>query len=370
MLRNKIHMAIVLLLPGLLAGCAEQKKAAKRQKEDTGVPVEVVEVQTDTFERTAAGIGTLQAAETVRIRPEISRRVKDIRFKEGAKVQKGSVLFTLEQDKLQRQLRVSHAQLALARARLQFAKKTYERYKSLTRDGVSTEERLDEARTKYEQRQAEVKRWKAQVQLNEERLRDTRIKAPFTGKAGNRRVDPGQLVDPTAVLTTLYRTDKLEARLSLPERYAGDVKEGQNARVQIDAYPDRTFSGPLTYVGPSVAESTRTFTVKATLSNKKGLLKPGAFVKADVVLDRRTDRPWVPEEALVATRTGYLVFVVEDSVARARTVKVGLRKVGRAEIRGGLKPGETVVRTGHMQLRDGARVSIRNTNENSDGADS
>lgn len=370
MLRTKPLYAAVLLVPLLLAGCGRQKEDAETGKEERRIPVEAARVGTATFERTAAGIGTLRAAETVRVRPEISRRIEEIRFKEGTSVEKDAVLFTLEQDKLKRQLNVSRAQLRLARSRLQFARTSYERYQALAKDGVSTQERLDEVESDYEQGQAEVERWKAQVQLNEERLRDTRIEAPFDAMVGDRRVDPGQLVDPSTVLTTLYRTSKLEARVSLPERYSGDVKEGQKVRVRIDAYPDRTFTGSVTFVGPSIDQSTRTFPVKATLENKKGLLKPGAFITADVVLEERKNRPWVPEESLVATRTGYVVFVVADGVAQAREVKVGLRRVGRAEIREGLTAGETVVRTGHMNLSDGDKVDVRNKKEISGSTDS
>lgn len=352
--------ARLILITGvlaLIAGCGPQQQDGA-DSPDAAAPVETVRVELATFEHTASGIGTLRAAETVQVRPEISRRIEEIRYEEGNRVEKGDVLFMLDRSKLDRQMNVSRARLALAKAQLEFARTTYQRYRALTKDGVATQERLDEVKSNFEQSQAEVERWQAEVELNLERLQDTRIVAPFDGIADDRRVDVGQLVDPGTVLTTLYRTSELEARFSLPERYVGQVETGQEARIRVDAYPDRTFDGPITFVGPNIDQSTRTFPVKATLDNEEGTLKPGTFITATVVLEEHADQPALPEEALVATREGYIVFVIEDGKAREQPVEIGLRQAGRVEIHEGLQEGDVVVRTGHMDLTPGEKVRI------------
>ena len=155
----------------------------------------------------------------------------------------------------------------------------------------------------------------------------------------------------------------MEIAFTLPERFMGRVRSRQELAVRVSAYPDRRFEGEVYFVSPQVDESTRDFLVKATVKNAEGLLKPGAFGTAVVTLDVRERRLVIPEEALVATRTGYLVFVVEDQTARRRDVQIGLRQAGVVEIREGLEPGERVVRTGHMNLSDGTRVQFIEGND-------
>jgi membrane fusion protein (multidrug efflux system) len=126
--------------------------------------------------------------------------------------------------------------------------------------------------------------------------------------------------------------------------------------VRVDAYPDRTFETQVTYVSPGVRETTRDFTAKARIDNPDGLLRPGSFATSEVVVQVRQQQPVIPEEALVAVRRGYIVFVVENGTARRRDVQIGLREPGRVEILEGLEPGEVVVTNGQMRVTDGTRV--------------
>ena len=144
-------------------------------------------------------------------------------------------------------------------------------------------------------------------------------------------------------LATVYQVDPWELEFYLSERHLGQVRRGQEIAVTIAAYPDRPFRGRVDFVAPAVREATRDFLVKATIPNPDGLLKPGAFATALVTVNVREARPVVPEEALVATRLGYLVFTVEGGIARAREVRIGLRQDGMVEIREGLQVGDRVV---------------------------
>jgi membrane fusion protein (multidrug efflux system) len=158
------------------------------------------------------------------------------------------------------------------------------------------------------------------------------------------------------LLATLYRIQPVEVVFALPERLLGRVRKGQPVRVRVDAYPDRIFDAEVTYVSPGVRESTRDFTAKARIDNPDGLLRPGSFATSEVVVQVREQQPVIPEEALVAVRRGYIVFVVEDGIARRREVLIGLREPGRVEILEGVEPGEIVVTNGQMRVNDGSPV--------------
>jgi len=303
-------------------------------------------------------IGTLRAIDDVVVRPETSGRIEEIGFQEGRTVEAGQVLFRLDDDKLQRELARQQANLASAKADVALSTLQYERANTLYQENVGTEEEADRTRTQLERDRAEVNRLEAEIALVEERLEDTVIRAAFTGLIGQSAVDVGDYVQTGESLTSLFAVQPLELSVTLPERFAGRVRRGMGVSVMVTAYPERRFNGEVTYVSPDVSERSRDFIVKATLPNDDGVLKPGMFATAEIVIDIRDKRPVIPEEALVSTRTGYRVFVVENGKAVQREVEIGLRRPGEVEIRAGVEAGETVVRSGAMNIQDGAPVRV------------
>jgi membrane fusion protein, multidrug efflux system len=325
-------------------------------RERPAVPVEVAHVTPMTLEETVHGIGTLRATAQVELRAELAGRVHAIHFVEGGPVEEGQLLVELDESKLRRRLEARQAALAAAEVRERNARRTLERQQQLREGGLVPEEEVDRAQTELDAAHAEVERLEAELALIEEELAETRIRAPFTGVISERRVDRGAFITMGEVLAHLYQIDPLEIAFSVPERHMGRVRRGQPVRVAVAAYPDRPFVGAIDFVSPVVEEATRDFLVKAAVPNPDGQLKPGAFATAVVTVGRREERPAIPEEALVATRHGYMVFVIEDGVARMQPVRTGLRRGGHVEVLEGLTTGEQVVRRGHLRLSGGERV--------------
>jgi membrane fusion protein (multidrug efflux system) len=294
----------------------------------------------------------------VEIRPDAEGFVKDISFERGQEVQARQILFVLDSNELQEQRKAARAELEAVEARLANAKRTFNRVQSLYARDAATLDELDEARTQRDARLADRKRLQARIDLLTEQIADTRIGAPVAGEVTDHRVDVGDYVRRGDLLATLYTADALEVRFRVGQQALGRVKTGQSVRLTVDAFEDRTFEAAVVYVGPAVQAGTRELPIVAVLDSDKGLLKPGAFVSAEVTIESRTDVPGIPEEALIAGREGYDVFVLADGMARRTSVEVGLRKPGRAEITQGLEIGQTVVRSGHLQLRDGQRVRV------------
>jgi membrane fusion protein (multidrug efflux system) len=305
---------------------------------------------------TARGIGTLRAAERVTIKPEVTGRLVAVHFEEGAAVEAGAPLFTLDDARLRAQRDSRRAAVEQARARRRNAQRAFERVEGLFKRAAASEANFDDARTALQAAEAELDRAGADLALVEEQLADTRITAPFAGLVSESLADPGEYLEVGQPLATIYRIQPVEAVFSLPERLLGRVRVGQAVQVRVDAYPERTFDAQVTYVSPGVTETTRDFTAKAQLANPDGRLRPGSFATSEVVVQVSESRPVIPEEALVAARRGYLVFVVEDDAAHRRDVRIGLREPGRVEILEGLEPGEVVVTSGQMRLAEGTRV--------------
>lgn len=336
------------------AGCSDT--AGTGGEEEKAVPVETVSVGSRTFQETVRGIGTLEAVEAVEIRPEISGILKEARAEEGMEVKAGGLLFLLEDDRLLGRLEEQEQALEAAESRLENTLSSYRRLQSLWKRRAIAKDRWDRIQTERQVAGAEVKRLQAAVAVVRESLKDTRIRAPFSGVLSERLVDPGDLLQQGQPLIKLYRRSGMQAVIRVPGRHAGGVEPDRPANIQVDAYPERTFFGRVVFVSPDLDPSTREFQVKASVEDAEGLLKPGMFARVEIITARREGRPSVPEEALVPVRNGYAVFTVENGRARRRAVKTGLRRVGVVEIVKGLEPGDTVVRTGHLRLADGDPV--------------
>jgi len=347
---------ITALLLAVLTGCGG---APAQSGEEPAVRVRAAEVRAQTLAETVRGIGTLRALQTVELRPEISATVTEIPFEEGGQVEAGALLFKLDTRKLEDELNARIAALEAARARLDNAERERARVERLFERQVTTEDARDQAVTDLRAARAEVQRLQSEVSLYRERLDDASIRAPFPGRISEALVDEGDYVQAGAMLATLYRSDALEIEFTLPERHSGRIERGQSVDLTVTAYPERSFHAVTSFVSPSVREDTRDFLVKARLDNPQALLKPGTFATAVLTVNERRNALVVPEEALIATREGYIVFVVDaDGRAERREVEVGLRNPGVAQVTRGLELGERVVRTGHMRVADGSPLSI------------
>lgn len=342
----------------LLTACGgEQGGQGGGGRPPTSVAVTTVERMD--LDDTVRGIGTLHAKDQVEIKPEVSGRLEKVLFTEGSRVKTGQLLARLDARKLNASLDARRAELAEAEVRVGNALRRLERFEKVSDPAAVSKDDLDAVRTEVESARAELNRVRAELARAEEQLADTRITAPFSGLIGESLVDPGDYVEEGDKIATLHRVDTLEIVFTLPERHRARAALGQDVRAFVDAHGDaEPFAGRVTYVDPAVDPQTRTFTVKADIPNEEGLLTAGSFARAELALAHLEGRLVVPESALVATRNGYMVFVVEENTARQRRVTTGLRKPGRVEILEGVSEGESVVMTGHMNLFEGAPVAI------------
>ncbi|MBS3755652.1 MAG: efflux RND transporter periplasmic adaptor subunit [Desulfobacterales bacterium] len=348
--------AILLMCAG---GCGgPENPQAEKEDEDSGscVNVDRTQVETADLEEIIQAIGSIEAFQTVAVHPETGGIIESVHFEEGRKVKKGDLLFTIDDAKIQAQLEARQAALEEAEANRENARLVYQRRQRLYEQEVGTEEARDEARTRYQALTAQVKRLKAEIESIRETLADTRVRAPFDGFTGERRVDQGQLVNTDIQLTSIVQTARLEIAFTVPERYTGQVRTGQEIRVTTAAYPDKTFSGTVDFVDPQIAPATRSLRIKARMDNPDNILRPGGFVTVELITGVRENVLTIPEEALIPTRTGYMVFAIEDLRANGREVEIGLRRPGTVEITGGLEKGETIVQAGHISLYEGAEV--------------
>lgn len=357
MLSSRAFSTISMSMLYIATACGGGDGAPTEERE-RAVRVELADAREETLMETVSGIGTLRAAVTVEVRPEIEGVVSEVVYEDGAYVERGELLFRLDDEKLESDLEARRSALKAARARLDNAERELARAQRLEASGVLAADQLDRAATAFRESSAEVERLDSEIRLLEERLADARLVAPVSGRLSESLVDVGDFAEKGRLLASLFQTGTMEITFSLPERFMGRLEPEQRVRASVDAYPEKSFEGEVSYVSPSVDELSRDFEVRARIANEGALLKPGAFASATVTVAELPGRTVVPEEALVATRDGYVVFVVREGRARRREVETGLRRPGAVEITEGIEPGERVVRSGHMRLSDGTPVEV------------
>ncbi len=340
----------------LLLSLALLFAASPARAQQDCIPVETEKAEQEDLPVILNGIGTLEAEERVTISPEMSGLIREIHFRDGQEVDQGELLVSLDSAKLEKRLQAQQAALREARARRKNARRTYERQQSLFDRGLGSEEARDEALTSYTAARAQVDRLESEIEELRESLDDTRIRAPFAGILGEFHVDPGEFVQPGTPLVSLTQNERLEVSFTIPERHLASLSRGQKVSLTVPGYPDRSFPGEVRFLNPVIAESTRSIQVKASVDNSQGRLRPGGFASVRLTVDLRKNATVIPEEALIPTRKGYMAFVVDDGTARARDVRIGLRRPGMVEIREGVRSEETVITSGHISVQDGSSV--------------
>jgi membrane fusion protein, multidrug efflux system len=311
-----------------------------------GMPVEAEPVKVQRLIQEIVAVGTLASDESVVLSSEISGRIARIHFSEGRPVQRGQLLFELDDSVHRAEVEQAHANLTLSQRNHERAEELYERRL------VSTRER-DEAAARLELD-------RASLQLAEAHLARTRIRAPFAGVAGLRQVSPGDYVNPGQALVSVEALSSLKVDFRLAEISLSRVSVGQTLNLLVDAYPGESFPGTVYAIDPRLAVETRSVGVRARVPNPEGRLRPGLFARVRLVIAERDNAILVPEQAIMPQGEQLFVYVIEDGKSALRPVTIGLRQEGRAEIRTGLKPGDVVITAGGQKIGPGTPVMAIN----------
>lgn len=333
---------LVALSAPLVAGCGK-KGAAGGGFQMPPTPVEVAEVTPQTVRDQFRALGSLASQDQIDVVSELNATVVDLPFEEGQAVAAGALIAKL--DDREYQAASEHASAARDQA-----KSNYERAKKLIEQQAIPQQGLDDASTA-------LKIAEADAALAHARYDKTRIRAPFAGVIGRRRVSRGAYLQSGTVITELARVDEMKVGFAAPERYLPLLKVGGVVDVTTPAFADAHFPGRISVVDPVIDPQTRTIQVLARIPNPSRRLRPGMSANVAVTFAERPGALVVPDEAVFAQGNQSFVFVVGDSnkVAMA-PVTLGTRDSSRVEIVHGLSAGQKIVRAGHQKLFPGAKV--------------
>ncbi|MCC6779361.1 MAG: efflux RND transporter periplasmic adaptor subunit [Hyphomicrobiales bacterium] len=370
----KSPTAAVLVSAALLAGCGEsprqQQAAPPPPKVTVSKPVVRTIVDQDEY------VGRFVPVDIVEVRARVSGYLEKVYFKDGEIVKQGDILFTIDKRPFQNTLDQARANLETAKSNLVFTEADLARGQQLLRERTISEQVFQQRSQAHRNAQAAVAANEAQVRQAELDLEFTDLKAPITGRIGDRRLSPGNLVTggtggATTLLATIVSTDPIRFEFSFDEasllRYARLPQDGSTeivgrggTKVRLKLLDEQSFAhvGRMDFVDNVIERSTGTIRGRAQFSNADGLFTPGMFARVQLAGTAPYEALLVPDVAIGTEQARKFVLVVgADNVARQKYVTLGDTADGLRVIKRGLAADDRVVIKGLMQTRAGAKVA-------------
>jgi RND family efflux transporter MFP subunit len=339
-------------------------QTAQKKKGPQSVAVLAGQAQRKDVPFRVESLGTVQPLVSVSIRSRVDSQVVKVHFEDGAKVNEGDPLFTLDSRAIDAQIMQAEATLNRDRAQLEKALRDVERISGLAAKGTLSQVQEADARTNVEVLKATV----AQGEANLQNLRVLRtyydVKAPVSGRIGVANVRQGAIVrsaDSGTPLATINQLSPIYVAFGVAERFIPELRAaGTKATVEVAFQNELTLGGgKVAFIENTVDPQTGTILVRAIFENADEKLWPGTLASVRVTLRTDANVVTVPAEAVQSGQKGTFVFVIENSVAKVKPVKVLRTMDGESILSEGLNGGETVVTDGQLSLRDGIRVEIR-----------
>lgn len=304
------------------------------------VKVALATVNLQSVPRKLTAVGELEAVRQIQVASEASGRIQQIYFQSGQYVNAGQLLIQLNDD-------IEQAEIVQLKAKLKLNEAVYQRGQALLKINAVAKEEVENAQANRDVMLGQIQQLNAKIQQK-------KIRAPFAGVIGIRRVHQGQFLNIGEPIVSLVDTQYLLVNFNLDERSTPNIKVGQQLQVGLDAFPDQQFTAQVTAIDPLISAS-RTVAVQAKLPNLQQQLKAGMY--ANVVLQQQQEQVlMMPETAVTYTAYGETVFKAVDHKgqlqAKKAAVKIGERSDGWVEVKSGLKQGDRVISSGQLKLSD------------------
>jgi multidrug efflux system membrane fusion protein len=312
------------------------------------------------------GLGTVEAFYTVTVKPRIDGQVLQVFFKEGQDVRKGQALVQIDPRPYEVAVAQAEATLYKDQAQLTIAKRNFDRYQDLFKQGVVSRQDLDAQQSNYGALEGTVRADQAAIANAKLNVAYCRITSPINGRVGLRQVDPGNMVHASDAngLLLITQLHPIATLFTIPEDSLPRVIKAERAKskpLEVDVFSrdNRTqlAAGTLTTINNQIDTATGTVRLKAVFDNTEGLLWPNQFVNARLLLDVQRNAVAIPASAIQRGVNGTFVFVVgADNSVQVRPVKLGVSDGDLVAVDSGLKPGDNVVTDGQDKLQAGSRV--------------
>ncbi|HJS01361.1 MAG TPA: efflux RND transporter periplasmic adaptor subunit [Flavobacterium sp.] len=352
---KKIIITIVVIVAalGLVAYVLMDNKRENEAKtaivaeKNAAVSVKIDTVKTEEVSLDFVSNGNFEPIQELTFSAEKSGKVVKVLAKEGDYVTVGQTLAIVRSD-------VINVNAQTANATYQNAAADYSRYENAYKTGGVTKQQLDQAKLTMVNAKANL----TQATIN---VGDTRIKAPINGFINKKYIEPGSILSamPATELFDIVNVSKLKLKVTVAESQVASLKVGTIVTVSASVYPDKKFSGKITFIAYKADESLN-FPVEIEITNNTSKdLKAGMYGTAEFASNQQVQSMMVaPRNAFVGSVSSNQIFVVENGIAKLKKVTAGRVLGEQVEILSGLSTGEQVVVTGQINLQNGSKVEV------------
>ncbi len=343
----KILAAILFLF---ISSCASKskdadppKKADSKRPASSVLSVEAFLVQPSVLHSSIDVAGTLLPFEETEIHPEVAGKVVMLSINEGKVVTKGTLLAKLFDGDLQ-------AQLQKLKVQLEVAKKTQERQNELLKiGGISQQD--------YDLSVLNVSGIEADMQVLNASINKTIIRAPFNGKIGFKNISIGAYVTPLTVVTTIRQINKLKLEFSVPEKYTSKIKNGNVINFTTES-SNKEYTAKIAATESGITEDNRSLKVHAIVENVDRNVTAGSFAKVNFDMGDNNNAIMIPTQAIIPEARDKKVIISKNGIAQFNVVRTGERDSAKVEILDGINAGDTVITTGLLNIKPGAKINI------------
>jgi RND family efflux transporter MFP subunit len=377
--------AVLAALALGLAGCEPNQPRAERApppaKVTVAKPTKRLVADYDEY------VGRFVAVDAIEVRARVSGYLEAIHFKDGQLVKKGDLLFTIDRRPFEAALAQAQASLSHARANLAYAEADLERGQSLVRGSTITQQTFDQRTQAKRVAEASVKAQEAAVIQAKLDLEFTELRAPASGRIGDRRVSSGNLVQggttgTTTLLATIVSIDPIRFEFTMDEasylrhtRQTGDTataaSRGIGTPVTLKLIDEADFShdGRMDFIDNALDRASGTIRARAQFANPHGTLTPGMFGRIRLPVGPPNEQILVPEAAIGTEQVRKFVLVVDgENIVRPKYVTLGQAMEGLRVVSAGLEPTDRVIVNGLMRARPGIRVTPQEVTGSADAS--
>lgn len=345
---NKHIFTIIALTALQLWGCSDKSKEIEPANEriTRTARVKLLTAKAHPFEKKIHVVGAVRANKEVTVSADEGGIIKSLFFDKGDAVKKGEVIALIEDTTLR-------ASLAEAKAAMDMEELNYARLAGLKEKGGAVSDfDLNNSRFKKEAAQARLNIFKS-------RLDKMKVLSPLKGVIDKKMVETGELIRTGETLAKISDIDPVRIQTGIAESVIRFIRPGTEVSISFDAFPGETVKGEVDYIAASANADEGVFDVEIPVENKKGRLRPGMMARVTVVTEKCEACILIPQDALIDTELGPVVFTVsEDGRASRRPVKVGQTERDHVVISSGISSGDKIVLSGQRDLVEGEKVIV------------
>ena len=340
LMRKCIIFSLVL---GCFSCSQKKEEAPARPKTPAAVKADAYIVKTTSISDAIEIPGSLMPYDSAAIHPEVAGKIVRLNIQDGQYISKGALMVKLFDGDLQ-------AQLQKLRVQLQIAQKTEQRSAALLKINAISQQDYDLA-------ELQVSNVKADMQVIYASIAKTEIRAPFSGKIGFKNVSNGAYVSPTTAICSLSIVDKLKLEFSIPEKYESKVSLGKAVTFSVEGSM-RNYAAKVIATEASISENTRALKVRAVVEGTDKFISSGLFAKVKFDMGNNNNALMVPSQAIIPGARDKKVAIYRGGAANFQTVTTDVRDSANVQITSGIAAGDTILISGLMSIKPGAKVQL------------